>query len=331
MPLPPAARPASPRAPSVVPGRRRFKPDPRPHNPRPPGGFRPVGPRHYDGAVARPLAVLLVALLAGPSWGAPGRAAAALGPPAWRQGDTWTLKVRARELVLGKEAREAARLRAATEAPGTLASRLAREDRLTTYWTFKVAAVQAVPDGSMVLVQAKDKDGAKDALSSLLFRSESAREGVETFFGLSEGKFLGAVAGQPRVLRKVFWTPPDSARPVLPEASVIPHAFPVLPAYAGRTEVFPETRVRADMAFAFDSEQTVTPGVAAGDVGGPALVKQLEKAGYPTRDLVLVELYRPFDQVRARQLWAPGLPWAVWGEGPSASYHLVYHFQREAP
>ena len=150
-------------------------------------------------------------------------------------------------------------------------------------------------------------------------------------FGLSEGKFLGEVAGEARVLRKVFWAPPDSARPVLPEASVIPHGFPVFPVVAGRAEVFPDTRVQGDMAFSFDTEQLATPGVAAADVGGAALVDDLSRAGYPTTDLWLVEVTRPFDGLRVRQLWAPGLPWAVWGQGPAGTYHLVYHFQRETP
>ena len=277
-------------------------------------------------------APLALALAATASWAAPA-ATPDLAAPRWSRGDTWTLKVRYRTLVLGKEARAKAREEAAAPAPrpGSLAARLKREERLTTYWTFKVTGAEAAPAGRMALVQAKDKDGAKDALSSLLFRSEAPREDAPAFFGLSEGKFLDAVAGEARVLRKVFWAPPDSARPVLPEASVIPHAFPVLPAYAGRTEVFPDTRVLGDMRFAFDTEQRVTPGVKAGDIGGEALVAELTRAGYPVEGLVLVELQRPFDQVRARQLWAPGLPWAVWGEDPTGSYHLVYHFQREAP
>jgi hypothetical protein len=256
-----------------------------------------------------------------------------LAAPTWSRGDTWTLKVRYRPLVLGKEARIRAAEAAAKPAPprGSLAARLRRDQLLTTYWTFKVAGVEDGPDGRMALVQAKDKDGAKDALSSLLFRSEEPREGAPPFFGLSEGKFLGSVAGQARVLKKVFWTPPDSARPVLPEASVIPHGFPVFPAASGRTEVFPDTRVVDDMAFAFDTEQVITPGVSAEDVGGASLAEDLAKAGYPVEDLVLVELRRPFDGLEVRQLWAPGLPWAVWGEGPAGRFHLVYHFQREAP
>lgn len=292
--------------------------------------------------MTRPVVVsLALALVAAPSWGAPVSARAApaeaAGPvqlvaPTWTRGDTWTLKVRYRPLVLGKEARRKAAAAAARPARrGSLAARLRREQRLTTYWTFKVAGVEQVPGGRMALVQAKDKDGAKDALSSLLFRSETPREDAPTFFGLSEGKFLGSVGGEAQVLRKVFWTPPDSARPVFPEASVIPHGFPVLPAVAGRTDVFPDTRVVGDMPFAFDTEQTVTPGVRAVDLGGEDLAEDLTRAGYPVEDLLLVEMVRPFDQVRARQLWAPGLPWAVWGEGPAASYHLVYHFQREAP
>lgn len=255
-----------------------------------------------------------------------------LAAPRWAKGDSWTLKALYRPPRLGKRDPEQP---APTPAGGSsrLRTLLQRDDRLVTYWTFKVTEVEPLEGGVQgLVVQAKDKDGEKDAAASLLFARQPARGDRPAAFGLTRAKFLARPSGTPTLVRRSFREPPDMPLPVIPEDSIVPHAFPSLPALgaSGAAVVFEDTRMVGELAYAFDPEQTVTTGVEAGSLeGGGAIQERLAKAGLPTRGLTLVEVFRPLDGARFRQLWAPGYPWAVYGEGPFLSFHLVYHFTAE--
>ncbi len=280
------------------------------------------------------LAALLPAVRADPAPTAsgagtpvPSEGAVDLAAPRWTQGDTWTLKVTYSPLALGKEARAEEEKRR-REQKGKLGQ---RDQALTAYWIYKVTSVEEKSDGRQLsIVQVKDKDGERGGLGSFLFGRRSEDGGER--FGLLEAKLLVFQGGEPTMERVRFGDLSGVPKPVLPVSGAIPHEFPSLPfaAPAGHEVTWFETRGEGDLRFAFDVVQTGRSGVKASEIAGrPELAATLNEAGLPTEGLTVLEARRAFDGGYFRQIWAPGYPWAIYGETAAWRYHLVYDFYRE--
>lgn len=242
--------------------------------------------------------------------------AAPVEAPRWTTGDTWTIKAEYAPLVLGRGKRPA----------GSLPK--GADPRLVTYWTFRVVSVEEEEGGRRsAIVQVKDKEGHKQSLASLLFAA-----GPGEPLSLLGAKSIEVGPAGPEIQRFTFNQAGSDPRPVLAEASVIPHDFPAFPfdPAAEAPRAYEDTRGEGELRFAMDLVQTEHHDVAAGSITGrPGLVALLEKADLPTEGLTQVEVGRDFDGRFMRQLWAPGQPWPIYGENPVCRWHLIYSFYQE--
>lgn len=248
------------------------------------------------------VATALVATSGGPS--------RALTLPELAEGTRWTVKSIYRQVPREKRAKNPSE---ATATGWTEPS----------FWVYTVKRVKKHPDGTLYLIQVKNKDESRPPMASLVIARYRRLEGEPETVVLSGGSFYDVARNQPTKTARKFVQPGEPGRPVMTDESIIPYDFPRFPvsdpAPGPRREVkrtFAITEEVEGLKYARDIVQTETINLPPESIGGPELRTYLEKQKLPTTGLCLVELTRAFDGARTRQIWADKVPFFLYNENP---------------
>lgn len=234
--------------------------------------------------------------------------------PVWQQGLTWTVSTVYRKLPIGKRQ------------PGEPARKVEWSE--PTNWVFYVAQVEPFQGGHHYLLQVKDREHRSSALASLVFGSHELKDGG-TVLSLLRGKYLRMIRDRRVVAERTDNEFGDSPRPVIHELSHIPYDFPALP-LADRTvkpreRNFEVTEESPPFRFAKDILQREETGLEPKAFCGDDILKKSGFRKTPAEQMVFVTLTRMLDGVQVRQIWAPGLPWALYSDNGESRSVLVYH------
>lgn len=234
--------------------------------------------------------------------------------PVWQQGLTWTISTAYRKLPAGKKL------------PGEPARKVEWSE--PTNWVFYVAQVEPFQGGFHYLVQVKDREHKSSALASLVFGSHESKEGG-TVLSLLRGKYLRMIRGRRIVAERTDNEFGDSPRPVLHELSHIPYDFPAFPlvdpAAKPRERNFEVTEESPPFRFAKDILQREETGLEPSTIAGDDIRKKSGFRKTPADQMVFVTLTRTLDGAQVRQVWAPGLPWALYSDNGESRSVLIYH------
>ena len=250
--------------------------------------------------------------------------------PQWEKGDSWTVKVFYRSLALGKKRREKQEER--------------REMDSTLFWTYKVTKTRQYSKAELIRVQVKDRNKERSEIASLTFARQQLEPNEAERTSLLRGRFLRKFRGKREKTQVIVSDPGQEPSPSLTESTSIPYDMPVFPigvrsprdkslaSKEGKTLALASTlyQITEDTGpegfkYAMDIEQSeyLNPDLDAFMWKGAK--KLLKEQDYPTKDLIAVKLYRPFDGVEVRQLWHPNAPWPLLSIGPWYRTVLVYH------
>ncbi len=234
--------------------------------------------------------------------------------PVWQKGLTWTVSTVYQKLPVGKKM------------PGEAARKVEWSE--PTNWVFYVAQVEPFKGGVHYLVQVKDREHKSSALASLVFGSHELKGGGAVL-SLLRGKYLRTIRDRRIVAERTDNEFGDSPRPVIHELSHIPYDFPAIPlsepAAKPLERNFEVTEESPPFRFAKDILQREETGLDPKAFCGDDILKKSGFRKTPADQMVFVTLTRSLDGVRVRQIWAPGLPWALFNDNGESRSVLIYH------
>jgi hypothetical protein len=250
--------------------------------------------------------------------------------PKWVEGTTWTEIVSYRKLSLGKVDREK--------------DEDSRQDSSSLMWEYKVTRKLARPDTTtMFKVQARNVEKSSREIAALTFASQPGPLDSPHRLSILRGTFFKYFRGIGDKNLVSVSSLRQQPTPVLTADSSIIYDFPVFPVNVldketldkddrGERELI-RKKIYMVTADTGDGTNRYAMDIVQKDYRNPSpdtflwkgAEKELKDMGFPTTNLVGVQLHRPFDNQVVRQLWHPDFPWPLQSIGPWYKTRLLSH------